>query len=222
MVKVCQMCGRQYEVYKSGSKFCGRACSSAAKMVRAQAALRPKACAACGRTFLVAANRASRHAPSPTQRFCSMACQALARYRKGSVSRTMTPTEAAYLAGFIDGEGSVMLYRRRDSVALRVTAANTHLATLKNIAKLCGCGGVVHFDRGNPKHKPAGWWQVNAEAAASMLKQIRPYMFTKRQQADLALDFQERLRDPAMKADRSWQLTYLERMKSLNRRGPAA
>jgi hypothetical protein len=45
-------------------------------------------------------------------------------------------------------------------------------------------------------------------------------LIVKKQQATLALDFMERIRVPAMKADRTWQLEYRERMKALNKRGP--
>jgi hypothetical protein len=61
---------------------------------------------------------------------------------------------------------------------------------------------------------------VNADGAESVLRQALPYFVTKRPQAELAISFQERLRDPALKADRSWQLEALARMKRLNRRGP--
>lgn len=54
-----------------------------------------------------------------------------------------------------------------------------------------------------------------------MLRQLQPYMFTKRAQCDLAITFQERLRTPALKADRTWQREALEEMRTLNRRGPA-
>jgi hypothetical protein len=43
----------------------------------------------------------------------------------------------------------------------------------------------------------------------------------KSQQAALLLDTQERLRNPALKADMVWQEEYLARMHDLNRRGPS-
>ena len=114
-----------------------------------------------------------------------------------------------------------MLYPRRDAVALRVTVSNTHRPTLERFVELTGVGAVVWNAKAqNERHKASGWWLVNAEAAESVLRQARPEIFTKRVQADLALTFQQRLRDPALKADRAWQLTYLDRMQALNRRGP--
>jgi hypothetical protein len=47
-----------------------------------------------------------------------------------------------------------------------------------------------------------------------------PYLIIKREQADLALATQERLRHPAFKADRTWQEEWRQRMKQLNARGP--
>jgi hypothetical protein len=66
------------------------------------------------------------------------------------------------------------------------------------------------------------YWHCNADAAYSVLQQIRPFLKIKGEQADLAIETQERLRVPGLKADRSWQNEYRLRMKELNRRGGVA
>lgn len=131
--------------------------------------------------------------------------------------------DAAWLAGFLDGEGSIMLHGRANSYAMRLTATNTHRTTLDNIAEIAGVGAIVWrpIPRYPGRSRPIGWWLANGEAAESVLRQVQPYMRTKRAQADLAISFQERLRNPALKSDRSWQLEYVERMRAMNRRGPA-
>lgn len=63
-------------------------------------------------------------------------------------------------------------------------------------------------------------YQSNSEAAESILQQVRPYLRIKHEQADICLDAQERLRNPALKADRSWQYEYRDRVRALNQRGP--
>ena len=129
--------------------------------------------------------------------------------------------DASWIAGFLDGEGSIMIHGRGTGVAMRVTASNTHRPTLDAFCALTGIGAVIwNAKKASAKHKPSGWWLVNADGAESVLRQVLPYMRTKRRQAELAIAFQARLRDPALKADRTWQHEYLTRMQALNRRGP--
>lgn len=117
-----------------------------------------------------------------------------------------------------------MLTRRQDAVAMRITATNTHRPTLDHIRGLTGIGWVnwralKHLSAPD-RHKLSGFWIVNGDGAESVLRQILPYLVTKKRQAELAITFQEQLRTPALKADRTWQMDYMTRMQALNRRGP--
>lgn len=175
-----------------------------------------KICEVCGVEFTVggAGN------PPRTQRFHDIECQRLARYRRGSKCNELTIEQRCYIAGVWDGEGSVILYMRRDAVALRITVANTFLPLIEWLKKTTGVGAGLTKDRTPDKHKVSHWFQANSEAAESILKQLVPYLIVKKGQAVLALDFMERIRIPALKADRTWQFDYRNRMKALNRRGP--
>lgn len=220
----CAGCGTPMEVLSISArsrKYCSHACyltNRGSTPRRPWAKVETRSCLVCGKAFEVG----GRGRPPRRQRLCSDACQRLSRYRSGFQVKALSVTDAAWIAGFLDGEGTVMLFRRRESVALRVSAANTHRPTLEHIASVCGFGSIVTSKRPNPKHKTAYWWQVNAEAAESLLRQLLPHLVTKRAQAELGIAFQERLRDPALKADRTWQLAFRARMQSLNRRGPRA
>jgi hypothetical protein len=119
----------------------------------------------------------------------------------------------------MDGEGSIMLYRRRDKAALRISFTNCDKAVLDWIADVTACG-TYSVRPSSDKHKQSFILALNADAAASLLQQVRPYLRIKHKQADLALDFQERLKTPALNASRSWQFDYLNRIKAMNRRGP--
>lgn len=113
-----------------------------------------------------------------------------------------------------------MLYPRRDTVALRLMVSNSHRPTLDRFVELTGIGAMIwNTKRASERHRASRWSLVNGEAAESVLRQALPDIFTKRQQAELAISFQERLRDATLKADRSWQLDWLEKMRPLNRRG---
>lgn len=154
-----------------------------------------------------------------SQRFHSKGCAYAARWRTGSTTGTLSTADASYLAGLIDGEGSIFLYRKRNGAALRVTITNTVREVLAWTATATGVGSIV-VRKGNAKHKTSYFWQVNAQAAESLIVQVQPYLRIKAEQATLALDFQRRLRIPSDKADKVWQRHYLRRMQVLNQRGP--
>lgn len=180
-----------------------------------------KTCPVCQSSFAVCPpGKASREYPSNEQGFCSRPCALKARYRRGRVSNIIDVVDAAYIAGFLDGEGSIFLYHRRDKAAMRVTFANTSKPILDWIAEITDCGGYCVRAQ-NQKHKQSFILQLNADAAYSLLRQVRPYLRIKHKQADLAMSFQERLRDPALNADSTWQQEYLLHMKAMNQRGPS-
>ncbi len=130
--------------------------------------------------------------------------------------------EAAYLAGLWDGEGSIMLLSKRDTIAVRISIVNTDRAMLDWIVQATGLSIVLrHRDADTARGHKATWqWGCNGDAALSVLRQIRPYLITKASHADLALATQERLRNPALKFDRNWQEESRQRMRQLNARGP--
>jgi hypothetical protein len=114
------------------------------------------------------------------------------------------------------------MYMRRDAVAMRVSFANTHRGVLEYLQTVVGAGSIV----GKPDYNQTTWkqglfFQVNSDLAASLLRQIVDYLIIKKEQAQLALDFQERLKDPSQKADRTWQYEVLARMRTMNKRGPS-
>lgn len=180
--------------------------------------MRVRQCLACGNDFGVGGRGGSKlHAT-----YCSRECHQRSRYRKGLQCNDLSVADAAYIAGFIDGEGTVMLISRANgSVGLLVTVANTKRPVMDWLTETVGVGRTHTRSERNPKHAAGYWWQASGEAAASVLTQIRPYLKVKHEQAQLGMDFQDRLRTPALKADRSWQQEYRLRMKELNRRGPA-
>lgn len=179
-----------------------------------------KTCPTCKKVFLVCPpGRTSRTYPSNSQVFCTHPCALKARYRSGRKCKELLPTQAAYIAGFLDADGCIMMYARRDSVAMRVTFSNTKKDVLQWIADTTGIGGYASHPETH-KHSRSWTLQANAEAAETLLIQVRPYLIRKRKQADLAMDFQKRLRDPALNADKSWQQEYRAKMQWLNRKGP--
>jgi|SRR3990172_5298428 len=223
--KPCENCGVVFERPFARTaadwerrRFCSRPCSAAGRRGIVYVGHEPEGrnCAACGKTFVTGGRgRAKRDAE-----FCSRLCAANARWRTGSTANDLTIPQAAYMAGLIDGEGSIMIYRRGKGAAMRVTVANTSRVLLDWCSETCGVGNIVTTKPKREQHKPGGMWLVNSQAAASLLQQIRPYLVIKAKQADLALDFQRKLKIPAEKAEKEWQEQWRRRMRGMNARGP--
>ncbi len=95
----------------------------------------------------------------------------------------MTMLVPAYVAGIIDGEGSI--YSRRRNPHLSV--GNTSRALIDELAKL---GGYVHNRKpGRSLGTKPGWdWVVCGETAAIILSTCLPYLLIKR---DLAISVLE-------------------------------
>ncbi len=176
-----------------------------------------KICPVCKQEFETG-GRAGRR----TKIFCSNRCSFLARYRHGSICNKLNKIDCAYIAGFIDGEGSIIIYKRReDSYGMRITItqAEKGLWILEWIQEITSVGSITHKIRESILHAPCHQWACNSEAAETLLKQILPYLKLKREQAELALSFQGKLREPELKADRDWQINFRQTMQALNMRG---
>jgi hypothetical protein len=134
----------------------------------------------------------------------------------------LTQAQAAYLAGFVDGEGSILMHGRGTGVALRLSVANTNLAVLEWCRSMTGVGNIVSRVRVNARHKAVHQWMVNSQAAQSVLEQIEPFLIIKTEQARLAIAFQSKLKIPAEKAAKEWQEQWRQRLGAMNARGPVA
>lgn len=222
---VCQKCGVRFEVegwaVKQGrGKYCSQQCAYADRTGKARPVLLKrisKACVVCGGEFETG-GRAGRL----DKAFCSRECQRRGRYRTGRACSELLPLDASYLAGFWDGEGSFILHgtgSTSGAIAFRVVAVASKPQVIEWIAQVTGIGRVQTWDAKNPKWAPRWTWTVNGDGAESFTRQLLPYLKLKREQAELGVAFQERLRDPALKADRSWQAEWRQRMRDLNRRG---
>lgn len=90
----------------------------------------------------------------------------------------MSPEEAAYVAGLIDGEGSVSLTRkhRNDNRQLVVTVSNTERNLLEYVQTVTGVGRITTRRTYEPRHTPGMTYQVTNRQALRLLEQIAPYL----------------------------------------------
>ncbi len=92
--------------------------------------------------------------------------------------KNLKPAHAAYIAGIIDGEGTVTLSRRnRDKHrGLAVTVSNTEMAILNHILTTTGVGKITRKRTSSSVHTPSFTYQVTNRQALELLQQISVYM----------------------------------------------
>ncbi len=89
-------------------------------------------------------------------------------------------TEAAYIAGIVDGEGTVTLTVKQKGATrhLAVTVSGTEESLMKYLTKTIGSGQVVSKRVYKPNHSQAYTYSIYSRQALDLLKQIFPYMQT--------------------------------------------
>lgn len=117
-----------------------------------------------------------------------MSPQSMTRYRN---VQQLSPTDAAYIAGIIDGEGSISLTRRHknDNRQLVISIANTESALLEFIRDAVAAGRITKKRVVSDNHTPSLVYQIENRQAFDLLIQIAPFLKTyKAKRAKLVLD----------------------------------
>lgn len=102
----------------------------------------------------------------------------------------LTDAEAAYLAGLIDGEGTVTLSRihRNQMRYLVLSVCNNELGIIDWVHSVTGIGKITRKRRASAHHGLNLTWRVSSRRALSVLETVSPYMHSyKRKRAELAL-----------------------------------
>ena len=146
----------------------------------------------------------------------------------------MTPTEAAWLAGFLDGEGSFMVTRsfRKTCAAPTyiavVAAANTDIRLVERCKTLAG-GCIVGIKSKSDRWKDAYHWTLKGVGVGPVLVEIIPYLVSKKRQAELLLHLRSLTRIGSPPGRNSTRKTLEEvdqrtsvyiAVRDLNKRGP--
>lgn len=105
----------------------------------------------------------------------------------------ITDTDLAYVAGFLDGDGSIQIHSQRQPkrnpfYSLVISAGNADLPLLEWLQGLCG--GDIHHRPPKANHQRRFEWRVTGVGAESLLRRIRPWLRVKSVQAWLGLEFQ--------------------------------
>ncbi|WP_099346994.1 LAGLIDADG family homing endonuclease [Clostridium tertium] len=104
----------------------------------------------------------------------------------------MTETEKAYIAGIIDGEGSIMLQRihKNEHPSPCVSITSTTLELLEWVKNTVGKGRIISKKNYNiEKHKDCYSYVLRRNNAIQLLNDIYPYLIinTKKKRAELII-----------------------------------
>lgn len=108
----------------------------------------------------------------------------------------LSPEDAAYIAGLIDGEGTLSLTRRhkKDNRQFVISIANTERPLLDYVIDTIGAGKITGKRATRDNHTPSFTYAIENRQALALLKQIAPYLRTyKSKRARLILDNYVRL-----------------------------
>jgi hypothetical protein len=105
--------------------------------------------------------------------------------------KLLSAVDAAYLAGFIDGEGTITLSRKHknENRQLAVTISNTERQILEFCLDVIGAGKITNKRTSKSHHTPSFTYAIYNRQALAILGQIEPYLRSyKVKRAKLILD----------------------------------
>lgn len=95
-------------------------------------------------------------------------------------TKQLTPPIAAYIAGLIDGEGTVTLCRKHknENRQLAVSISSTEKYLLEYVLEVVGTGKITKKKTVKMNHSPSFNYPIYNRQALSLLEQISPYLQT--------------------------------------------
>lgn len=135
---------------------------------------------------------------------CSAACRRQYDEARCVVRRVLTVAEAAYLAGLIDGEGTLSVGKEKCKTnatgyryTMRFSIAQANLPYLERIREMIGNGTVrVQDMRKQPSnHRPVYSLFFHRHQARWILPQVMPYLKLKGRHAEVVMAFLGSLAD---------------------------
>lgn len=115
--------------------------------------------------------------------------------------KKLSKTDAAYLAGIIDGEGTVFVSRTDSSKSAKackrgfayrsgLAVSMTNRSIVLWMKRITGIGKISGVRRHKKNHKPGFRWSVWSKQASTLLLLLYPYLKLKRRHAANQLRFQ--------------------------------
>lgn len=128
-------------------------------------------------------------------------------------------TGIAYLAGFFDGEGNIIIARDKTKLGnvnyrLRISASQVEREPLDKFKAAFG-GLVMETVKPNPKHRNIFSWQQHSQLARTALEQLHPYLIIKADQAEFAINFIDENRKFKGKKKSAEDIAWCEEQKAI-------
>lgn len=112
--------------------------------------------------------------------------------------KNATMADLAWLAGIIDGEGSIFVMRntrtdreRTFNYVMRICVQSTDDIMARECLNITGEGYTFPVYEKRENQQNSLKWQVNGKKAVRVLKALLPYLKVKKDQAESAISFQE-------------------------------
>jgi hypothetical protein len=108
-----------------------------------------------------------------------------------STIKQLSVSEAAYVAGIIDGEGTITLTRthRGENRRPLLSISSTESALLLYVQSVIGAGRITNKACSRPHHTPSFTYVISSRQALAVLSQVAQYLRTyKLSRARLLLD----------------------------------
>lgn len=134
----------------------------------------------------------------------------------------MKETDKAYIAGFIDADGSISIVKDKNGYAPRVTIANCDFEVLLSIQEQFGGSGCISTKKPRKKnHRPSHdlAWVYNV--AIEVVTTCYPYFRLKKPRADCLLKWKSVVKRNGKytKEELSIRDSLVGKMRELNKRG---
>ncbi len=143
--------------------------------------------------------------------------------------KDMTNEQIAYLAGIMDGEGTISVSRTRDKTMKRkasfrpyITVVNTNIELIHWMHEITGLGAISKlYVSKNKKHKSYKRWTVWTRQSEQLIKSMLPYLRVKKEQALLTLELLSIQKPVPRLSDEEWskQVVIADKLTKLNKRG---
>ena len=105
-------------------------------------------------------------------------------------TNTLADSDAAYIAGLIDGEGTISLSRRHrnENRQLVISISNTERPLLDHVISVIGAGKITRKRTYKSHHTPSFTYAISNRQALNLLAQVTPHLHTyKARRAELIL-----------------------------------
>lgn len=105
-------------------------------------------------------------------------------------TKKLSPTQAAYIAGLIDGEGTITLQRRHanENRRLAITISSTEVQLLEFVRNATGVGTITTKKTYQSHHASSFTYGVYSRQALALLSQVHKHLLTyKKTRSELIL-----------------------------------